>query len=263
MTRRALVTNDDGIQSPGLHALARAAVGAGYDVTVAAPREEASGSSASLTAAQLEGRVVVEPYALDGLESITCNAVAAAPGFIALIALRGAFGPAPDVVFSGINRGANTGNAIIHSGTVGATVTAAAHGAAAIAVSTASAAPSHWDTAAHIALYVAHLTMARGVVMNLNVPDLQLERVRGIVRAGLASFGAVQTTLTEVGKGYVKIGVTEHDAQLDAGSDAALVAAGFATVTPLSSVCENREITLPDLRVDDVAAQLRAGAGSA
>ena len=263
MTRRALVTNDDGIQSPGLRALARAAVDAGYDVTVAAPREEASGSSASLTAAQLQGRVVVEPHTLEGLDSISCNAVAAAPGFIALIAMRGAFGPAPDVVFSGVNRGANTGNAIIHSGTVGATVTAAAHGAAAFAVSTASAAPSHWDTAAHIAMCIARLTTVRGTVINLNAPDLQLEHVRGIVRARLASFGAVQTTLAEVGRGFVNVGVTEHDAHLDAGSDAALVAAGFATFTPLSPLCENREITLPELHVDDVIAELRAGAVSA
>lgn len=53
------------------------------------------------------------------------------------------------------------------------------------------------------------------------------------------------------------------DLQLDASSDAALVAARFATVTPLSSVRENREIRLPNLRADDVTAQLRAGSGSA
>ena len=61
--------------------------------------------------------------------------VDAAPGFIALIASRGAFGPPPALVLSGINRGLNTGHAVLHSGTVGAAMTGRVNDCRALAVS--------------------------------------------------------------------------------------------------------------------------------
>jgi 5'-nucleotidase len=132
---RVLVTNDDGVHAPGIRLLARAARDAGYDVTVAAPREEASGTSAALTAVTDEGRVMFAPVSLPGLDGVPAFAVAASPAYIALLAGLGVFGPVPELVLSGINRGANAGRAILHSGTVGAAVTAAAGGARAMAVS--------------------------------------------------------------------------------------------------------------------------------
>lgn len=67
---RALVTNDDGIDSAGLHALALAAREAGLEVIVAAPAEQASGASAALTAVRHEGRTVVERREVPGLDGI-------------------------------------------------------------------------------------------------------------------------------------------------------------------------------------------------
>jgi 5'-nucleotidase len=58
------------------------------------------------------------------------------------------------------------------------------------------------------------------------------------VPATLASFGAVQTNVTEMGKGYVKLAYTDVDAELEPGTDAALLADGSAAVTPLTAVCE-------------------------
>src|ERR671936_361763 len=98
----AVITNDDGIGSKGLRLLARAAVRAGWDVVVAAPDRQASGSGAAITAGQAEGRVVVERHKLPGLEDVPAYAVQAAPGFIAFTAVRGAFGPRPDYLLSGI-----------------------------------------------------------------------------------------------------------------------------------------------------------------
>jgi broad specificity polyphosphatase/5'/3'-nucleotidase SurE len=86
---RVLCTNDDGIRSPGLHALAHHLRLAGHDVLVAAPAEDLSGASAAI------GRLHVDHL--------------------------GAFGEPPDVVVSGINSGLNTGHSVLHSGTVGAT----------------------------------------------------------------------------------------------------------------------------------------------
>src|SRR5207302_7856692 len=141
---------------------------------VAAPKSDSSGSSAALTAVQADGRILVEPRVLDGCDGMPVYAVAAAPGFIALIGQRRAFGESPDVVLSGINRGANTGNAILHSGTVGATLTGGSEGCRCLAVSLASAAPVYWETAAELAGQVIRaLLRAEGsLVLNLNVPDL-------------------------------------------------------------------------------------------
>jgi 5'-nucleotidase len=259
MTTRALVTNDDGIASEGLRRLALAAVSLGFDVVVAAPSTEASGSSAALTAVQSEGRIVVEQRTLEGLEAVEAHAVAAAPGFIVLIALRGAFGRPPDLVLSGINRGANLGNVILHSGTVGATLTAAAEGCSGLAVSLASGRPVHWDTAAEVAGPVIESLVAapRPLVLNLNVPDVDRSELRGVRRARLARFGHVQTTLTEVGRGYVKLGVEESGAPLEPGSDVALVADGYATLTPLNPICERLDVALPAVAAGNLAQPIR------
>src|SRR3954471_7906741 len=100
MNSRILITNDDGIEAPGIRALARAAVRAGHDVVVAAPIREASGSSASMTAVEQDGRIVVESRELPGVRNVPAYAVAASPAFIVLLALREAFGPAPEIVLS-------------------------------------------------------------------------------------------------------------------------------------------------------------------
>jgi len=133
---RCLVTNDDGIRSEGVRVLAQVALEAGFEVVVAAPMQECSGASASITAVEEDGHFIVEPRSLPGLEdACTVLAVGGLPAFIALTAMRGAFGPPPDIVLSGINNGPNTGYAVLHSGTVGAALTASTFGARALAVS--------------------------------------------------------------------------------------------------------------------------------
>src|SRR3954469_21966815 len=113
---RVLVTNDDGIDSVGLHRLARVAVGAGWDVVVAPPDQEYSGSSASLTALPAladGGRLLVHERRIPDLGAERVLAVEATPGFIVFACARGAFGERPDLILSVINRGPNTGTAIL------------------------------------------------------------------------------------------------------------------------------------------------------
>lgn len=141
MTVRVLITNDDGIAAPGIQALAWAARQRGLDVVVAAPMEEASGTSAAMSAVERDGRVVVNDHPLPDLAGVPAYGVAGSPGFITLIALHGAFGPPPSVVLSGVNRGANAGRAVLHSGTVGAAFTAATNGCRAMAVSSTCSRP--------------------------------------------------------------------------------------------------------------------------
>ncbi|HEX3825635.1 MAG TPA: 5'/3'-nucleotidase SurE [Sporichthyaceae bacterium] len=242
---RCLVTNDDGIDSEGLRRLALVAIEAGLDVVVAAPVHDSSGASASITAAGTDGRFAVEPRTLPDLTDRPVHAVGALPAFIALTGCRGAFGPTPDLVLSGINRGPNTGQAVLHSGTVGAALTAATQGVRAMAVSLAVGADPAWHTAAEYTRRVLPglLAAPAGVVLNLNVPNLPPEQVRGLRRAPLAGFGAVEFSVVDAGEGWTTMGVSEIDFSTEPDSDAGLLAAGWATLTALRPVC-------PDLAVD-------------
>jgi len=246
-----LITNDDGVDSPGILALAHAMRDLELDVTVAAPSWDSSGASASLTAVENEGRVVVEPRTIEGLDA-TVLAIEAAPAFIARLGVDGGLGPEPDIVLSGINRGANTGQVVLHSGTVGAALTAGSQGVPAIALSLASSAERalwaerpdlHWETAADVARRVVKWILgaadrSQPMVLNVNVPDLPLDQIKGLRRATLATHGTVTTTVTEQGKGYVAVAFEQPDAHIEPGTDAALLAAGYATYTPLRTVCE-------------------------
>lgn len=236
---RTLVTNDDGIDAPGLHALARAARDAGLDVTVAAPARQSSGASASIVAAEEDGRIAVEPRVLPGLDGIPAFAVRGGPGLIALIAARGAFGDPAELVLSGVNHGANVGRAILHSGTVGAALTGGLNGARGVAVSLdvgMNPTEFHWDAAAAATIEVLPFLRDRppGTVINLNAPNTASSR--GIVEAGLAPFGIVQTTLTEQDAGSVRLAVEDLPNTPEPGSDAALLATGWITLTGLDPV---------------------------
>lgn len=247
---RALVTNDDGISADGLRTLAGVALEAGLDVLVAAPHKEFSGSSASITALEADGRLVVHQRSVPGVD-VRALGVEAAPAFIALTAAKGAFGPPPDLVLSGVNHGPNTGHAVLHSGTVGAALTAASHGRPALAVSMATGDPSCWDTAAEVArqalAWLLHVHGERPITLNVNVPDVPLDELRGLRRAPLATFGAVQTHVDEIGEGYVKLAFAEIDPEQEPRSDAALLLEGWATVTPLAAPCEADGVDLSDL----------------
>ncbi|MFJ1767508.1 5'/3'-nucleotidase SurE [Amycolatopsis sp. NPDC088138] len=244
---RVLVTNDDGIGSPGLHALARGAREHGWDVVVAAPAEEASGTSAGLTAAGDVRRVAVERLELPGLPGVPGYAVAAHPGLIALVAAHGAFGEPPAVVLSGVNRGANIGRAILHSGTVGAALTASINGARALAVSL-DVEPDderpYWDTAVTVAAawFDRLAALPAGTVLNLNVPNTP--EAGEAQRAGLAEFGAVQSSVRDDGAGTIALTSVVVEGELPPGSDAALLAEGHPTITALRSVAEDPGVNL-------------------
>ncbi|GIF71890.1 5'/3'-nucleotidase SurE [Asanoa siamensis] len=254
MSPRVLVTNDDGIDAAGIRALAGALRAAGFDTVVAAPNIDASGTSAALNATEEDGRVVIEERDLG-------YAIAGSPAYITLLGLHGAFGPAPDLVVSGINRGANAGRAVLHSGTVGAALTASAAGCRAMAVSLDILSPAaattasggavmtlskedeerrNWGTAAATAvdLVDALLAAPEAVVLNVNVPDLPADRLRGLRRAGLAAFGQVQMTVVETGQGFVRTALEESGERLVPGTDLAALAEGYATVTALRALSE-------------------------
>lgn len=248
---RALVTNDDGIDSEGLHTLAAVAVDVGLEVVVAAPHMERSGASASLGATRADGRLIIESRKLPDLDGVEAYAVEGTPAYITWAASRGAFGATPDLVLSGVNKGPNTGHAVLHSGTVGATLTAVAHGIPGVAVSLTSGRPTHWKTASVVATRALKWVLAQDdrqpVVLNVNVPDVPIEELRGVRSAPLASFGAVQADVAEVGQGFVTLTFSEIDVRSEPGTDAALQLSGWATVTALCGPTQARDYSLDGL----------------
>jgi 5'-nucleotidase len=187
---RILVTNDDGIDSDGLHVLARAMRDHG-DVVVVAPDTEYSGSGAALGALHIIHPEVRRATISGVAEAWTLNGP---PGLCAMFARLGVFGRI-DLIVSGINPGANVGRAVYHSGTVGAALTARNGGISGVAVSQAVAgygvegqgwdemiADQQWDSAAHVAIAVVGAVLASDLgepaVVNVNVPNLPLRRIR-------------------------------------------------------------------------------------
>lgn len=275
---RVLVTNDDGIDSPGLAVLANVAKEAGHEVTIAAPSHEYSGASASLIGHEIDGRLELTAGRPPGLaDGITAFGVRAAPALIVFSASYGAFGDPPQLVLSGINLGANTGHATLHSGTVGAALSAATRHIPAMAASMAAAKPVHWETAHEVCRraleWIEEHTLV-GRVLNINVPDIPLTRLRGMRTARLAEFGAVQAAVKERDQGWVHMSYEEIDADHEPGTDAYLLMRGWATAsvlrTPIHDVRKPRppEFTTGAAESDEVVVTVErgrtrsAGAGS-
>lgn len=180
---RIAITNDDGIDSDGLWVLADTIRSAGHDVTVVAPNRDCSGASASLGSIAPNKEIVTFPAERDAFPGLEAHAVDGPPALCALIAGRGVFGAQPDVLVSGINAGLNTGDAILHSGTVGAAMTAQNFGHKGLAVSLQwSTDAYHWDTAARCAVDAlnALVTAPERTALNLNVPNVAYEQLAGI-----------------------------------------------------------------------------------
>ena len=203
---RILVTNDDGVSAPGLAALTRALVrwtkeaadggpGATHEIVVVAPSSNYSGAGAAVGSVT-DGTVI--PYrraVVEGAESVEAYGLDASPALSVIAGALGAVGPKPDLVLSGINHGVNVGRSVLHSGTVGAALTASQLGISALAVSLrAGADPDPWESAADLAVALVPLLAAAPArtVLNLNVPHLPLGEVRGLRWARVGGAGLIK-----------------------------------------------------------------------
>jgi 5'-nucleotidase len=171
---KILVSNDDGYFSPGITLLA-AALGRLGEVTVVAPERDRSGASNSLT---LDRPLVVSRSA-HGYYSVNGT-----PTDCVHIAVTGLLDFTPDVVVSGVNHGANMGDDTIYSGTVAAAVEGYLLGIPSLAVSLASKAGSHFDSAIGVALQLverlARAPFGEPLLLNVNVPDIAAGELRGL-----------------------------------------------------------------------------------
>lgn len=260
---RILITNDDGIDSPGLAVLATAAKGwldlhdlksAGSanskpelskpelskpELVVAAPAVEHSGSSASMGVLAQHTPIDYWPQTIAGLEDVAAFKVAATPAACAILGCLGAFGAPPDLVISGINYGANCGRSVLPSGTIGAALTAANYGISALAVSQDAPhkdATLLWEVAAEMACEQLYwlLSQPRPTTASLNVPNLERSQIKGIQFAPpLAPLGVVVTQFTSRDEHKIYSTVTRAPGEVPIGSDRDLLLKGWATLAPI------------------------------
>ena len=234
-TPRILVTNDDGIHAPGIALLEKFAAALSDDVWVVAPDAEQSGAAHSLSLSEPLRLREIAPrrFALKG--SPTDCAV-----FACNFLTRDR---KPDLLLSGINRGANLADDVTYSGTVAAAMEGAILGIPSIAISQVftRGAPVPWETAERFGPDLLRQLMAlrlpKGVLLNINFPDVPPDRVTGlrVTRQGQRTRQEILVHDRIDGRGLPYFWLSfQHDASDPAAdTDLEAVAAGAISVTPL------------------------------
>lgn len=232
---RILLTNDDGVDSPGLVALARA-LASRHEIVVAAPARNFSGSGTGIGGFPAGSGVAIwdrsewgyPVYVIDG-----------PPGLAVTAAELGAFGEAPDLVVSGPNAGMNTGHSVIHSGTVGAVLGARTFGKPGIALSLAHSDPWQWETAATIGVRFVDWMLDQSdsaMTLNVNIPALPIDELKPAKWARLDDFGYFHLADADLESRLLKFEAGDSTTERDPTSDTALCRAGHVAVTPLTGV---------------------------
>lgn len=229
-----LVTNDDGVDSPGLLALAQALRDLG-DVTVFAPDHNWSiaGHNKTMDKPLRVWDVVLE----DGTEARTTDG---APSDCVALAALG-LAPLPiDIVVSGVNTHPNLGYDVTYSGTVAAAMEAAISGWPGIAVSLDDGEPRHWRTAATVAAEITRIVLEHGLpantLLNVNVPNLPRDELKGYraTRLGHRVYRDILLERTDPrGIPYYWIGGDPPTGILEEGTDIEALNHGYVSVTPL------------------------------
>lgn len=226
---RILLSNDDGVYAPGIQVLA-SALRKLADVQVVAPDRNRSGASNSLT--------LESPLRTTTLANGDISVQMGTPTDCVYLGVNALMQPRPDIVISGINAGPNLGDDVIYSGTVAAAMEGRHLGLPALAVSLNG--HQHYDTAAAVTCSLLRALMQRplrtGRILNVNVPDLPLEKIAGmrVTRCG-SRHPADQVIAQQDPRGHRVYWIGPPGGQKDAAPDTdfAAIDAGFVSVTPL------------------------------
>ena len=225
--KQILITNDDGVHSDGIHALARALARLGKALVVA-PNIEASAIGHALTLRRplrME-RLREDVYEVDGTPTDCVN-----------VALTQLYTSPPDLVVSGINKGYNLGDDVTYSGTVSGALEGALLGIPSIAVSLERTAEYDFTRAAEAAATVAESVMARGLpartFININVPSGTPRGMRVTVQAKRNHITVVAEREDPRGRPYYWIEEGQNDWEPHDRSDFQAVKDGYISVTPL------------------------------
>jgi len=227
---RILLSNDDGYFAPGLACLAQA-LSAVAEVVVVAPERDRSGASNSLT--------LDRPLSLRQSSS-GYYYVNGTPTDCVHLAVTGMLSELPDMVVSGINHGANMGDDTVYSGTVAAATEGFLLGVPSIAVSLASKSAGHYQTAARVVCEIVERCkrdpFPQPVLLNVNVPDLPWEALKGTVVTRLGKRHKAEPVVksqTPRGETVYWVGAAGPAQDAGEGTDFHAVAQGLVSITPL------------------------------
>lgn len=228
---KILVSNDDGVTAPGIRALSEA-LSAVAEVLTVAPDRNCSGASNSLT--------LTNPLRINKLDNgyISVNGT---PTDCVHLAIRELYEGEPDMVVSGINAGANMGDDTLYSGTVAAAMEGRFLGLPAVAVSLVGREFTHYDSAAAYAVKIImglkKHPIASDQILNINVPDLPLDEIKGIrvTRLG-ARHKAEGMVRARDPHGREVFWLGPPGIELDVGEDTDFyaVSQGYVSITPLT-----------------------------
>lgn len=249
MALKILISNDDGVHADGLHALARELRKLGR-VWVVAPLEEKSTTGHSLT--------LHKPLRIHERKEFgkRVYGVTGSPADCIYLGIREILGVTPDIVVSGINRGANLGQDIYYSGTVSAAREACMLGIPSLAVSLHIdfkrhhvVKHPHYATgaryAARVVKWIAENGLPHHTLLNLNVPDLAYAKVKGLRMAeqGFRHYsGSVLRRVDHRGRYYYWVGGEYKGFRRDEGSDCLTVSEKYAALTPIKLDATDRAL---------------------
>ncbi len=231
-----LISNDDGIFSPGVIALAEA-IACDHEVTVVCPDRERSATGHALT--------LQEPLRVDSIkglfsENITAWACSGTPSDSVKLALDALLPKRPDLVLSGINRGANLGTDVLYSGTVSAAMEGVLEGLPSIAFSLTSFVSTEFGAGAafarNLVRYINQFPLPEPVLLNVNIPAIVPQDICGVrlTRLGIRRWRDVfEKRVDPRGKTYYWLSgeVVEEEASSD--SDIQAIRNNYITITPL------------------------------
>jgi 5'/3'-nucleotidase len=227
---RILLSNDDGYFAPGLAALAEGLAALGT-ITVVAPERDRSGASNSLTL----DRPLSFAHAHNGFHYVNGT-----PTDCVHMAVTGMLDFEPDVIVSGINSGSNMGDDTLYSGTVAAATEGYLLGIPSIAVSLTGPEFRHYATAARVAHdlveRLARAPFGAPVLLNVNVPDLPFEELRGIEVTRLGRRHKAQPVVQQKnprGETVYWIGAAGGAREAGPGTDFHAIERGAVSITPL------------------------------
>jgi 5'-nucleotidase len=231
---RILVSNDDGIHAPGLRALLEALQPLGA-VRVVAPEREQSCSGHGIT---LHKPLRMSRVALPGLD-VEAYRSSGTPADCVVLGRHNEAAP-PDLVVAGINAGANMGEEVFYSGTVAAALEGCLQGLPAMSVSVTAYENCDFRAAARFAAILAPRLVAtdwpEGLFLNVNVPNVAPEEVRGVqvTRLGRRKYeNTIHHREDPRGRAYYWFSGEATEADGGAGTDVGATVAGYISVTPV------------------------------
>jgi 5'-nucleotidase len=227
---RILLSNDDGVYAKGIQVLQQA-LSEIAEVTTVGPDRNCSGASNSLT--------LLNPLRTQQLDN-GFIAVNGTPTDCVHLAISQLLSQAPDLVVAGINHGANLGDDVLYSGTVAAATEGRHLGLPAIAVSLAGRDEQHFATAAYVTVQVIKKLKSHPLpadqILNINVPAVPLEQLRGIQVTRLGRRHKAETMQSSTdpwGRPIYWYGSLGPELDAGPGTDFYAIAQGYASITPL------------------------------